>query len=473
MEQILSGLLKFLDPDNAQRYIVNHMNFNSLTVRLSSVSFWILSLISAPSHALSKEVQQLVNWETQANAVAARSPDPIKMDHFEIPLDVVEKDFAKDLDPAIKDTLVFQKNGKSYVRWVINPEDTKWHLEVKKFLEEQNLDSKTYQYFTGYKTASRSMIVEDPSKKVSFSVKVSTNVTGGHWMDKKQYVGDSEEIRMASDMIQNISEKVNFKHLLIQDEPLQMGLKQIDQALIVRNINISKKEKRFYLPGFSAVHDKVGREIALLNGEVNPEKFWNENYNKPLGRALAEFEVYFGMSYDSPHSQNFLIELDDKMKPTGKIILRDFGDAYVGEEKLNSLGLPHFTKKWEKNNVLSGREIQATVGIMHGNSNPSWLSPEQYSQWGNDYYKEYDKVFSELTGIPEVELRKFKAMPSGLYFRRSIKLSENLWTKYLNATPCLKGEKTMLDGTSCIEALLSRIKMLPSSCTANIVRLNN
>ncbi|HRP08704.1 MAG TPA: 3'-5' exonuclease, partial [Gemmatimonadales bacterium] len=59
----------------------------------------------------------------------------------------------------------------------------------------------------------------------------------------------------------------------------------------------------------------------------DPAAFWNEHYNKPLARAIAEFAAITGMSYDSPHSQNFLVELDAGNRPTGRIVLRDFGDA--------------------------------------------------------------------------------------------------------------------------------------------------
>ena len=109
----------------------------------------------ASDFKISKNAQQLVTWETKANAVANRSNKAIEILHYEIPLSVLQKDIDSALESSISDSIIFEKNGEKYVRWMINPEDTKWHLELKEFLDKNKLDSNTYKFFNGYLTASR------------------------------------------------------------------------------------------------------------------------------------------------------------------------------------------------------------------------------------------------------------------------------------------------------------------------------
>ena len=268
-------------------------------------------------------VEQLVTWETKANAVAIRSSEIFNLNHYEIPLDMLSSDFANDLSPDIRDSLIFEKNGESYVRWLINPEDTKWHLEVKKMLLESGIDSTEHSYLKGYLTASRSMIAFNPENGAAFSVKVSTNNTGGNWKDKKQTWDDANQIRKISDWVKDTLKKMDTKNLVIMDEPLGLGIDSLDQGLIVRNLNDVPTGKHYYLPGFSALHTTEGKLLAQLNGSSDVVKFWEDNYVRPLAKAMAEFSALTGVYYDSPHSQNFMIELDENKKPTGRVVLRD------------------------------------------------------------------------------------------------------------------------------------------------------
>lgn len=427
--------------------------------RFNPFVFLSLLLIVQEAGALSKEVEQLVQWETKSNAVALRSADPISLEHYEIPLEKVQKDFASNLDDLVRDALVFEKDGKEHVRWIINPEDTQWHLELKDYLAKEGLDTNTYQYFTGYQTASRSMIVEGPDKKISFSVKVSTNKTGGYWKDKKQPIDDAQQIRMVSDMVEDVKERVKFKHAIFQDEPLQLGVTAVNQALIVRSLAMPKEGGRYYIPGFSVMHEVAGKEIAKLNGSLDPVSYWNENYNKPLARSLAEFAAYFGMSYDSPHSQNFLVELDEKMKPTGRIVLRDFGDAYVVSQKLIAMGKENFVKSWEQSNIKSGNTIPANVGIMHGNDFASWISEKQYREWGQDFVSTYREEFASLLGMKVEDLGLANSQYMGRYLMHKLELPDEAWQNYLKLTRCFQGYATLADGSPCPSQLKNRIIM--------------
>lgn len=238
-------------------------------------------------------VRQLVEWETRANAaiVGERSSETFDLYHYEIPLRLVKKDFAENLDSQVKESLVFTRDGEEYVRWLVNPEDTKWHQQVADFLTSHGVDSELKTTLKGHLTASRSLIAFNPDNGASFSVKVSTNQTGGNWKDKKQTWDDAKQIRKISDWINEVTHNMRTDTLIIMDEPLAMGIEELDQGLIVRSLNNVPEGEVYYLPGFSALHSTEGRRIAELNGASDVAAFWNQHYNRPLARALAEFSL--------------------------------------------------------------------------------------------------------------------------------------------------------------------------------------
>jgi len=393
---------------------------------------------SLPARAeLDPEIAALAKFETRGNAAGLRSAEKIAIEHFEIPLSALESDVASRIPPDVRDSLIFEKDGQKFVRWIINPEDTKWHLELEKWLKSKGLSTQRHKHFSAYMTASRSYLLEDPKNGAQFSAKVSTNLTGGAWRDKKQPIDDARQVRMAADYIRdNLAEKP-MQLATVMDEPAMFGVADIDQAMLIRTLDGIKDEPKFYLPGFSALHDRVGALIAKKNGSSNPAAFWNEHYNKPLGRSLAEFTARFGLCFDSPHSQNFLVELDKDLKPTGKIIIRDFGDSYATAEFLLAQGRLEFLKKWESDNLLKGR-IPMAIGVLHGNDMPSWMNEQKYRQWGIDFFKEYEAELSKQTGVPLAEL-KSDLHQSGRYFSKEYGVKSAAWTKHFQelkrATP--------------------------------------
>jgi hypothetical protein len=393
---------------------------------LIAIAFTLSSAIN--SWAIDLNVQQLITYETKANAAASRSDQMVQIEHYEIPLNVIESNVAQRLEQNIRDALIFEKNGQEYIRWLINPEDTKWHLEVEKFLRSKGLSTERHTHFHAYMTASRSYIIEDPITGAQFSAKVSTDKTGGNWRDKKQEIKDAEEIRMATDYVFEEIQRKNFKHVVAMDEPAIFGLRAVDQAMVIRLLAQLPGSNNIYLPGFSAVHEDVGAEIARRNGSDRPDIFWNEHYNQPLARALAEFAARTGLTYDSPHSQNFLIELDAQYKPTGRIVLRDFGDAYLLAEIPLAKGRKNIVEGWLPDNLHRGH-LQASVGILHGNTAPSWLPDATYNKWAKDFYREFTKELSAQTGIPVEHLNRPHTR-SGLYFNATFDATSAQWKEY-------------------------------------------
>ncbi|MBC7691078.1 MAG: hypothetical protein H7222_04865 [Methylotenera sp.] len=504
------------------------------------------SLVVAHSaHATNTPMKNFVYWETRANAAATRSNETFVVEHFEIPLSALQHSFSDQLDPKIRNSLIFNKGGKPFVRWIINPDDTKWCFKIQDWLRSKGLDDHMYQFFSGHRTASRSIIVENHQNGVQFSVKVSTNRTGGMWQDKVMDVEDAAQVRWADHFvgegvpmemmppshlarqapdvpqamemappshsaregfpepetppiprdkrqdatdarqvrlanrylglgkpleeervrphqmsalhgpIRTVSDtpfrRIHFDHFKVLDEPAEFDIGEIDQAMLIRSLGELNEGKYNYLPGFSAMHEHVGKEIAERNGSHDPATYWNEHYNKPLARALAEFSAHFGLSYDSPHSQNFLIELDLNYRPTGKIILRDFGDSYAFRGFFEALGEIDFLEQWSPENVLSNP--MTAVGILHGNTAPSWLPDEKYDAWGTEFFQEYEKTFSQLTGVPERELNRAPLEKEGRYFTKTYSSGSLGYLKYLIIAECFQGKLVTSDGNPCPEHL--------------------
>ncbi len=182
-------------------------------------------------------VQQLVEWETRSNGASLRSNEKIALTHFEIPLEKVTADIAESMDPKVYRSLVFERDNRKFVRWVINPEDTKWYLEVAAYLKSKGIDATPQHYFTGYLTSSRSLIVVDPVSGATFSAKASTNNTGGNWTDKKQEFDDAIQARRSSDMVSDVQRKLRFDHMILLEEPGMFGIEGVDQAVLIRSLS--------------------------------------------------------------------------------------------------------------------------------------------------------------------------------------------------------------------------------------------
>jgi len=235
------------------------------------LGFVLTLALTSSSFALTEGVEKLVLFETRANAIAPRDPKLIFLPHVEIPIEFVGLDFADRLDPKVAQALVIQnEKGEKFVRWILNPEDTQWGPTLLKYFKKQGLDLEVKYYFNGYQTASRSYIAEDPGTGVQFSVKSSTNKTGGAWRDKKQPIGEAIDGRLLSDFLSAQEKKRPFKYFIFMDEPAILKIAELDQAVVIRDLGpiTHSDNKKYYLPGFSALHDTVGR--AMLKWPAEP-----------------------------------------------------------------------------------------------------------------------------------------------------------------------------------------------------------
>jgi hypothetical protein len=194
-----------------------------------------------------------------------------------------------------------------------------------------------------------------------------------------------------------------------------------------------------------------------LAGKENPVEFWNEYYVKPLGRALAEFAGIWGLSFDSPHSQNFLIELDKQKKPTGRVVLRDLGDVFVLKEQSELFAAQNVANRLAAaENLLNGR-LSIAVGLLHGNVPPSWVRPEQYENiWGAAFFENFEKEYNALTGFDVSKIASPLSARQFSYVGKTYTVNQS-WKDTMNTfASCVKTGKA--DKGSCPQGVTERLR---------------
>ena len=415
---------------------------------LAPLAFLFLSVSQA--FALTPNVALLVEWETHANNISVRSSAPIALEHFEIPLSAVSAHFGENLEPEVRASLVFEKNGVPTVRWIINPEDSEYANALEVYLRKNGLDAHRYPRFTGYQTASRSLIIEDPVTGAEFSAKVGTNKTGGQWKSKKLTADQAKQSALMNREIETIERKVFFRHGVYLEEPAAFGIAGADQGFVVRSLkNFHANPKRSYLPAFSVVHQEIGRRLALKNGARVPADYWIENAVKPIARAQAEFIAFTGRVPEAGHWQNYLIELDENLKPTGRIAMRDFADSNIIASGHAGLADRTAFRWWPRNHVKADIRLQA--GPLRGNRPPGWLpidSPE-YARWQSAFYAEFESEFARITGLSPSDLRSTERSSVGTTETRRYTAKGANWDLYFESIECYRGSPTTAAGKPC------------------------
>lgn len=394
----------------------------TLALPMPLILFVVLQIgIIQTASAISVEAYDLVVSETQfddayflSTHMSPQDKEPIDLEHFEIPLRLLKRDFVEDRAKDFMKSLIFKKNGEFYVRWVIHPEDTRFHVRIAQWLEANKVPAKKKKYFTGYKTASRSLIVVDEKTGFEFSLKTSTDTLYSLPIPKVQQWDESQQNRMINDFVLEQFKDRPPKNFVLLDEPLAIGIPGDGKrgiggyglGIMVRSYATLTNSRRRYVPGFAVMNQKLGAKIAKQNGSDNPAEFWNEHYNKPLARTLAELFARTGILPIAANSQNFLVELDWKNRPTGRIIVRDIGDSKIIRQFFKSIGREDILTAWDEERILRER-AQVVVGILGNTAVPEWLErtghnpgdTRFYETWGVEFFEEFDKEFKRQTGI--------------------------------------------------------------------------
>ncbi|MBF0360498.1 MAG: hypothetical protein HQK49_05765 [Oligoflexia bacterium] len=380
------------------------------------------------------------------------------------------------LPKEVRDSLVVREehNGKmeTFIRWPINPEDTKFHVQIKNLLKENGYPSQEYNFFNGYLTASRSIIVENPDNGAVFSIKVSTNKTGGDWQDKDLNEGEFLDSKFAQRLQDRIvkSDAYELQHLKILPEPVGYMIKdkksKIEQGFVVRTLGELATGEKYYLPAFSVFHQDLGVKLAKMNGSNSPEVFWKDNLIKSLAKATAEFAAHTGMFLTSSHSQQYLVELDKNFKPTGKIVFRDIGDSkgfapfYENPiEKFDKKHYNHLMYDESDEGVCVTDYIEANYAPLRSMAIPQWIPGKFNEVMASRFLKHFEREFSKITHIKLKELQNNSKIDidsdlteytSIVYNRQDTKG----WKRFFELRDCFKGHAIrQIDKKSCKDLL--------------------
>ncbi len=351
-------------------------------------------------------VRTLVEWENQANNGRGREEPAVALTHYEIPLEFIYQDVSASMPPEVLQSLIFEKAGKKYFRWIVHPEDTRLPELIALYAKEQKISLRPKKYFEGWYTASRSLIVRDPNSEALFSAKVATNHLLGKREKKSLQIDEARVARRISDFLQQQLVQNPSPHLVLFPEVGAFGLNEaftqrpwMSQGLAIRSLDPLLSKEFEYLPAFSAFDNKLGKAIAKSNGSNNPAEYWKKHFIEPLARANADLFARYGLTSLSPHGQNYLIEMrreGKKLVPTGRIAIRDLQEFTV----INSHAVPlwgksakdlrkEFPYPW----VTEGRLVTHEIWPLGHNPTlnaPSWLSPKEYDGWAEHYYSQFE-----------------------------------------------------------------------------------
>ncbi|MBF0362880.1 MAG: hypothetical protein HQK49_17810 [Oligoflexia bacterium] len=401
-----------------------------------------------------------------------------------------DNEFLQRMDQDILKTFVFKKDNEYFFRWIKNPDDKKYHKAVEELLSKNGYDNTPKEYFTAFRTSSRSYILKDPNAPKDhryypiFSMKVSTNSTGGPYKDKgidSMFIFNEKVVddNVAALLVANAKKR---KSLKILTENGFFTLKDIKHGGLIRSIRPYTNGSKM-LPGFSVVHDDVGRMISYINKEKEDVAgFWNKNLVEPYAKAMAEFFALTGTMPSSPHSQNFYLQLDENFAPSGKVILKDFGDVYYIDEMvakkdkkfrdyLDQYAMYDLKDTGFLNRILE--EFVIPYKLFQEMPYPKWLTANQAKEWQDNFYKTYEKRFHEITG--KRLIRKSESSKDGieyynyfLYantplkecFNKYNQLSEKILDSYIKSSTNPL-EMIEIKGKSCLHLF---------KCTTSFVR---
>jgi hypothetical protein len=100
-----------------------------------------------------------------------------------------------------------------------------------------------------------------------------------------------------------------------------------------------------------------------------------------------------GISYTSAHGQNYLLELDGHFRPTGKIILRDYGDQAI----LKATNYPDYSFPWRLSFQIVP-DLEVRFGLIRGYL-PSWMTNYRYEEWKQAFFQAYEEELAKLGGF--------------------------------------------------------------------------
>ncbi len=367
-----------------------------------------LDLFKVPvQHAFSNDpVAQLMLWEQTSNQTRWYKPtEPVQLGYTEIPADKVVVR-TETYTPEIIHSF-FKTETLSHVRWMKHP--------LNRSLKVPYIRDAEQGHKQAFFSASRSMFTTINNSL--FSLKLPTDYPhpgAAAQPDKADLNNDSIISMRRSKHIRDYDARFgSAENLYVLTEVISVASK-LGNAFSVRDLR-PLQDGNYYLPAFSIPY--AGREIAKLNN-AHYSEFWKEHYGANLGKAKAQLLLRYGLQMKTPNAQNWLIQLDKNMAPTGRIYMRDVADSNYVDFVADHNGSFDLIQADRKVNFSTGKMLRPNW------ENSAWQMDEGkvfdivLHSWGAAHDAAYVKTIkdslkleAEITTIKELET--FLKTPAG------------------------------------------------------------
>jgi hypothetical protein len=285
--------------------------------------------VRARLEPMADRVAQWLDWEQQANLVGFRtSTRPVEVDVVLVPRDALEVYVLPGGPPEIVNRFL---DGSS-VRFPRHP--------LNRDPSVAWFDAPVAERWSARFTASRTLAMLGPeSGDALFSLKLSTDHPHPdfHQPEKTKLREEALDAVVWVGLVERVDALLPpLETARIVREVLVVMARDGETGFMVRDLRVFQ-DGHFYLPSFSLPW--VGRQIAAAHG-VAFERFWGDSFASSVGRAKAELFARYGLWYETPNPQNVVIQLDDSLRPTGRILFRDLGDGECATDAFECRDVP-------------------------------------------------------------------------------------------------------------------------------------
>lgn len=371
--KIRSNLLLFI-------FLIAHSSFSTAADRC-------LALFMHPASELIElnPVTQLRLWEQTSNQGRWEKPTaPQKLSYVRVePEDTTVR--TESFTPQMIKNY-FQEND--FVKWVRHPLNSSDTVPYR----QQPQDG----YKKAFYSASRSMFTMIKGALFSFKLPTDRPHPVGDYQPGKADLNNDSVISMRrSKHIREYDAKhARTSELYVLTEVISVASKQ-GNAFSVRDLR-PLQDGNYYLPAFSIPY--AGREIARINN-TDFNVFWNKYYGELLGQAKAQLLLRYGLQMKTPNAQNWLIQLDSNLKPTGRIYMRDVADSNYVEFIASRVGASNELQDDKKSNFTIMESLAPYWENSAWQMDEGGVSLNALASWGRTHDSAYINTFVEALNL--------------------------------------------------------------------------
>lgn len=356
------------------------------------------NLFQIEKHGInSRQIKTWLNWE-QTESIPAFKLKVIesKISSQKIPFDSVTLTYANDASAAIK-KLLSSDDGKT-ANWFSHPYNT----------------SEVVPYFDGRKKTDGPTLIAQHNASRTVTIEIDGDLMGLKLPTDHPFGSDGatqeSKASMQEDVLlarkrSEVVEKIDRE--LGQDDTLTILKyaavvkdKKSGNGFVLRDLR-PMQDGSYYLPAHQI--PSIGKEIAKKNN-VDFVEFWGKNWAERLGEVQAKTLIRYGIESEATNPQNYLIQLDNNFRPTGKIFYRDITDSNFNGSVARAIGLSEYVTFDEQNKIpvssaLVGWERNYSLTWLF-EKNPSGFDTQNITPaWRQQHIQSYIKTIVKLLDL--------------------------------------------------------------------------